>query len=270
VVLLSAATFSIDSTFAAAPNDAHLPLSTADVPVRTDDEHTTIQFSPKQWLQAVKAGSNDWSRTEMLKQCLSETKLEGMDRKQVIELLGQPQRSDAVLPSSAHQTIVDFYRLSQKNKQHFRVEYNSDNKVLSSYFEPTPLVVPRYMGQGKAAGPAHLVAPTSRRHLNMRVQEASRPGGAKGKEVTLLPSAKLNHFLSSASEEELRKMTVEDIQHQLGEPIKQWPDSSHSGGRHRHWLTFLYSLSPDQRTAFIVTFDSEANHVYEYRSITLP
>jgi len=227
MVIFSAAIFPSYATFAAAPSD-------------DADEHSTIHFSPKLWLQAVKAGSNDsndWSRTGMLKELLSKTKLEGLERRKVIELLGEPQRSDAVMPSNVHRTIVDFYRLSQKNDQHFRVEYDSYHKALSSYFEPTPLVVPKYMAQGKA--------------------------------VTLLSISQLNTFLSRRSEEDVRKMKVEDIERELGQPAKNWKDSSLSGGRQRHWLTYMYFLSPDEREAFIVTFDGDANHVYEYRSVKL-
>jgi hypothetical protein len=166
-----------------------------------------------------------------------EEKLANMHRSDVLNLLGAPQRSDTVFPQSQHHKTVDSYSLSRRNEQHLRIEYDSHDQVVTSYMEPTPLAVPRVLGLTQS--------------------------------VTTLPEAKLHKFLTSTSEEALRKLHAKELEGQLGVPARRWREASDTGGQRREWLTYLYFLSPDSCSAFVVMFDAASNQLYECRIETI-
>jgi len=200
-------------------------------------ETSENQFSSGAWRQALRSDAGSWSRVSQLTELKSKTHLEGKDRQQVIELLGQPQRSDEVLPRTAHRSILDFYKLSSTNDQHFCVQYDSQDKVLSSYVEPAPLVVPRYMGHATAAA--------------------------------RLAETQLNEFLDSRTDYGMRKLKVKDVERMLGVPSRSWQATARAGGQEREWLTYLYFLSPSGCRACVVTFDGKDRQIYEYRIHTI-
>jgi hypothetical protein len=190
-------------------------------------------FSPKSWRQALETNSDHWSRTRLLKDLMTKTKLDGMERKNVLELLGEPQRSDELMPGSAGARCIDLYKLSQKNDQHFCVEYDNNRIVLSSYLEPTPLDDQKYKTRGKV--------------------------------VSTLSNSRWHRFLSIRGAEEILRLKIEDVKRELGEPSTMVNETSHAGGRQRHWLTYVYKISTERDSALIVIFDRETRQLYDYR-----
>ncbi len=92
------------------------------------------KFSASAWRQAVNPGS-DWSRVELARDFYKEFKPVGMERKRVIELLGEPTLSTENRPQAKDRTFLDQYMLSAKNKESLRIDYDSSNKVSSAMFE---------------------------------------------------------------------------------------------------------------------------------------
>jgi hypothetical protein len=202
-------------------------------------------FSPDLWCKAPGNGSTSWSRVLQLEALQYKSKLQGMERAQVLKLLGEPQRSDEVLPHTSHCIIVDGYSLSSTNDQQFCIEYDNRQRVLSAYVDQTPLRAPRFMGQFKAAA---------------NLPEAK---------AAILSEAKLNSFLSGTTDEKIRKMGAKEVENCLGAPVKSWREQSLVGGRSWHWLTYMYFLSANAHRAFVVRFNAETNQVYEYRIQTV-
>lgn len=160
------------------------------------------------------------------------TKLEALNRKQVLELLGQPQRSEEIFASSSHSTIVDYYRLISHSDKHLRITYQ-ENKVAASEVEPTPYVIPKFMG-------------------------------VKGENDTLTET-KLRNFFHSVSDEKLHQTSARSLVKRLGKPNRSWFEAMKMGGRMRHFQFLLYYLASDGRRAFVVLFDTDSSELYEYR-----
>ena len=72
-------------------------------------------------------------------------KLIGLSRNRLIELLGQPQRCEEFFPYSNRQILVDYYK-TKNNAEHLRVTYDSGSNVSAAEVEPTPSVIPKFMG----------------------------------------------------------------------------------------------------------------------------
>src|SRR5262249_41894679 len=122
---------------------------------------------------------------------------------------------------------------SAKCDRHFRIEYDSKDKALSAYFEPTPLVLPNYMSE-------------------------TEPG-------KVLPDEKLNSFLTAGDEQQIRKMTMRKVKGMLGAPNKAWSSDIHACRRDKSLSNYVYLLSPNGLRALVITFDEPTQRVYEYR-----
>lgn len=104
-----------------------------------DEPSTPTQaFSPAAWLQAP-GSSADWSRVALLKQFTAETNLNGMAREEVIRLLGEPGMTNEIFyPGQGFQGRIDFYRLSAKSEDTFRIDYDPSDKVSGTSIEARP------------------------------------------------------------------------------------------------------------------------------------
>jgi hypothetical protein len=87
------------------------------------------------WLRAPNSHSWFWNREPQLDRIFADVKLEGMTRTQVLNLLGQPGYSQVTYPGV---TRFDEYRLSAKNNQNFRIDYDYDGKVTENMIESSP------------------------------------------------------------------------------------------------------------------------------------
>jgi hypothetical protein len=161
------------------------------------------------------------------------TKLLGLSRNEALALLGQPQRCEEIFPFSNHRTQIDDYRINAQSDKHLRITYDKSNNVSATEFEPTPFVIPKFMGE--------------------KIGEVS------------LTDTKLRNFFHIWSEEKVQNMSATKIKEKLGKPNQSWHETTKSGGRDRHFMHYLYYLSNDGRRAFVVMFDQDSNTVYEYR-----
>jgi hypothetical protein len=106
-------------------------------PTLTRGEDAPRQFTPEAWRAAADPKSPDWSRKDLLQQLAANHPIIGMSRQQLIQLLGDPGMSQqnafpgSMLPGSH----MDFWRLSARNDESFRVDYGPDGKVATSTME---------------------------------------------------------------------------------------------------------------------------------------
>ncbi len=95
------------------------------------------QFTPEAWRAAADPKSPDWSRKDLLQQLAATHSIIGMSRQELIQLLGDPGMSQqtafpgSMLPGGR----MDFWRLSARNDESFRVGYGPDGKVATSTME---------------------------------------------------------------------------------------------------------------------------------------
>jgi hypothetical protein len=87
------------------------------------------------WLRAPQSHSKSWNREPQLDRIVAGVKLEGMTRAQVLNLFGEPGYSQVTYPGV---TRFDEYRLSAKNTQNFRIDYDYDSKVRENMIESSP------------------------------------------------------------------------------------------------------------------------------------
>jgi hypothetical protein len=160
-------------------------------------------------------------------------KLPGLSRKKTQELLGQPKRSEEFFPYSRQCTIVDYYDVKGQSDEYLRITYDKDGNVSATEVEASPRAIPKYMGE---------------------------------KVISInLTDTKLRDFLNSMPEDELRKMSAEQIGEKLGKPDRSWHETSRAGGRDWQFLNCLYYLSENGQRAFMVRFNEASNSIYEYR-----
>jgi hypothetical protein len=95
-------------------------------------------FSSAAWLQAP-GSSADWSRVALLRQFAAETNINGLAREEVVRLLGEPGMTNEIFyPGKGFQGRIDFYRLSAKNEDSFRIDYDAADKVSGNSIEARP------------------------------------------------------------------------------------------------------------------------------------
>jgi hypothetical protein len=101
-------------------------------------------ISIETWQHAVDPHSPKWSREALLNRMLADTRVEDLDRQQVLALLGPPgYASESYFPGQGLSGRVDAYRLSAKNDRSFRVNYQASGKVARGGIEPGPCACPR-------------------------------------------------------------------------------------------------------------------------------
>ena len=181
------------------------------------------QFSPEQWRQAVDAKNPNWSRDTLLKQFVEQYKLDGMDRSRVISLLGQPAISQEHEPRGQYRSRQDFYCLSAKDINSFRIEYDVKDKVKSYFVEATPC---------KSCGLYIGAAPAAGKFLKIDVLN--------------------NSLLQKYGDEQIRQMKISRLEAILGKADKSRTVDSRAGGQ--LWVNFDYicRLSADGTRVFVV------------------
>jgi hypothetical protein len=98
-------------------------------------------FSLDAWQQAADPSSPDWSRRDLLQQFAAETTIEGMARDDLLRQLGAPGIAEEIYyPGQGLGGRIDFYRLSAKNEDSFRVDYDAKGKVSGNAIEASPCV----------------------------------------------------------------------------------------------------------------------------------
>lgn len=190
-------------------------------------QESQTKFSTNTWSKAVKPGT-DWSRVELAREFYKQFKPVGMDRKRVLELLGEPTLSTENSPQSKNRTYLDQYILSAKNKESFRFDYDSNNKVTSAVFE----------------GPCQTWIYC--------------PSGSVVKTETL------NKLLSSGQV----NGTIKQIEAVLGKAHMQSLTKNPVGGQVWANYTFVWRLSPDGRKAFGVYGHKPYRDYAQDRAIT--
>ncbi len=75
----------------------------------------------------------------MLRQFAAETNIDGLAREEVVRLLGEPGMTNEIFyPGKGFQGRIDFYRLSAKNEDSFRIDYDASDKVSGNTIEAKP------------------------------------------------------------------------------------------------------------------------------------
>jgi len=87
------------------------------------------------WLRAPSLHGLFWNREPQLDHMVAGVKLEGMTRAEMLSLFGEPGYSQVTYPGA---TRFDQYRLSAKNSQNFRIDYDYDGKVRENMIESSP------------------------------------------------------------------------------------------------------------------------------------
>lgn len=183
--------------------------NTASAESSEEKQEIQTKFSTNTWSKAVKSGA-DWSRVELAREFYKEFKPVGMDRKRVLELLGEPTLSTENSPQTKERTHLDHYILSAKNKESFRIDYDANNKVTSAVFE----------------GPCQtwIYCPTG----------------------SVVKTETLNKLISSGQV----NGTIKQIEAVLGKAHMQSLTKNPVGGQVWANYTFVWRLSPDGRKAF--------------------
>lgn len=97
---------------------------------------TLSGFSPEAWRKAVDPQSDDWSREPLLRQFAGSTDIGAMSRAQIIHWLGEPGVTQQIYdPGEGLQGSIDFYRLSAKNDDSFRIDYDVKDRVSGNSIE---------------------------------------------------------------------------------------------------------------------------------------
>jgi len=97
---------------------------------------TVSGFSSEAWQKAVDPQSNNWSREPLLRQFAGSTDVGAMSRAEVIRWLGEPGVTQQIYsPGEGLRSRFDFYRLSAKNDDSFRIEYDATGKVTGNLID---------------------------------------------------------------------------------------------------------------------------------------
>jgi hypothetical protein len=158
------------------------------------------KFSPQAWRQAVDPQSSRWSREDLLLQFYKQYTLAGMQRKQVIELLGNPAVATELLPASGQRDRRDIYRLSVKNTTSLRIQTDAQDRVTGS-----PVIDSHPCQARLFIGPA----PAADQVLTMAVLRKS--------------------LLATYTFKQIVNMTVKHVETLLGKAAKSWEDSPFGG-----------------------------------------
>jgi hypothetical protein len=114
-----------------------LLLALVSTPIRAEDP---APFSLEAWQQAADSKAPEWSRRDLLDQFAATTTINGMTREELRRRLGAPGIAEAIyFPGEGPQGGIDFYRLSAKNEDSFRVDYDAEGKVTGNVIEASPL-----------------------------------------------------------------------------------------------------------------------------------
>lgn len=183
------------------------------------------KFSSKLWKEAPLSKSNDWSRQDQMSAFCKENKVNGMDRAKVIEALGQPDLVTVSAPKGEYEATIDFYRISAKNKQCFRIDYDKNGKAKTNMLE---------------AGPCR---------ANMDI----------GPGVRVLNQTQLDKFLTTKmSTNEGRNLTRSQVLRELGTSERNEADNVMVGGRYWKHVTDVWRLTKDGNKQFMIQFDDES------------
>jgi len=159
--------------------------------------------------------------------------LDGKSRAEVIKLIGQPNRSDEVMPGSSDATILDFYHLNEKPESQLRIDYDAGVKEVGFFIEPK--------------NDKSLLALSSALASN-----------------SVLPKVKLRAFLDRGPNQ-IQQMSANQIENSLGHPGRLWLEEVNMGGRTVHWQNYIYLLSNDASRVLWLRIDDSQKHVYDYR-----
>ena len=97
---------------------------------------TLSGFSPEAWRKAADPQSADWSREQLLRQFAGSNNIRAMSRAEIIRSLGEPGVTEQIYsPGEGSHGRIDFYRLSAKNDDLFRVDYDGEGKVTGDLIE---------------------------------------------------------------------------------------------------------------------------------------
>lgn len=176
------------------------------------NQSTHKSFSASAWRQA-KSGA-EWTRVELASDFYKEYKPNGMERKKVIELLGEPTVSTEHSPRATNRTTTDMYLLSSKNKESLRINYDSSDKVSGVMFE----------------GPCQT-------WIDLRPQSVNGP---------ILNADTLNKALSGGA----AQGSIGSLEKLLGKPHVQKTTKSLVGGQYWANFNYLWRLSADGRKVF--------------------
>ena len=115
-----------------------LLLALVSTPIHAEDP---APFSLEAWQQAADSKAPEWSRRDLLDQFAATTTINGMTREELRRRLGAPGIAEAIyFPGEGPQGGIDFYRLSAKNEDSFRVDYDAEGKVTGNVIEASPCV----------------------------------------------------------------------------------------------------------------------------------
>jgi hypothetical protein len=184
---------------------------------------TLGRFSPEAWRNAASQQSDDWSREPLLKQFAAGTDIRAMPRAEVIHWLGAPGVSQQIYsPGEGARGRIDVYRLSAKNDDSFRIDYDDGDKVTANAIEPR-------------ACACELCALT-------RADAAS------------LPVEMLEGSVLKKDPDGLRKsVTLAEVEKNLGRPGQHHSEDARIGGRMWEISTALWHVSGNPRRFFIAS-----------------
>jgi hypothetical protein len=112
-------------------------------------------FSTSAWQQAADPSLPDWSRRDLLQRFAAGTTMEGMPRDDLLRRLGAPGIAEEIYyPGQGLGGRIDFYRLSAKNEDSFRVDYDEQSKVTGDAIEASPCVCTICKGAAQATSVA--------------------------------------------------------------------------------------------------------------------
>ena len=97
---------------------------------------TLSGFSPEAWQKAVDPRSDTWSREPLLRQFAGSNDISRMTRVEINRWLGEPGVTHQIYsPGEGFRHRIDFYRLSAKNEDSFRIDYDAKDKVTGNFIE---------------------------------------------------------------------------------------------------------------------------------------
>jgi hypothetical protein len=102
---------------------------------------TLSGFSTEAWQKAVDPRSDTWSREPLLRQFAGSHDIRRMSRAEIEHWLGEPGVTQHIYsPGEGFRHRIDFYRLSAKNEDSFRIEYDAKDNVSADFIEPRSCV----------------------------------------------------------------------------------------------------------------------------------
>lgn len=97
---------------------------------------TLSGFSPEAWQKAADPQSDTWSRETLLRQFAGSHDIRRMSRPEIEQWLGEPGVTQQIYSrGEGFQHRIDFYRLSAKNDDSFRVDYDGEDRVTEDSIE---------------------------------------------------------------------------------------------------------------------------------------